>query len=389
MTKTKATEDFNKCERANLGLLSSHPNNPTVFEYQPSATNFTFQYFSSVIFPTENDESTEKRRTLDHCINRLQTSNLPGIEHAINYLHHKYRNNLATTTIKQACNVVISFLSFCSKAGVRSIQEISRQDIEAYVENAQDRGLKVLGIRSSLTSIYTFLRFLIDQGILLPDILYKKIHLKLPELLPRAIPPEDLEKVLVLINNARDQAMILLLLRTGMRIGELLGVKVTDIILPERKIRLYLGAKNYQGRVVLFAEDADRALRRWLKERKANKAYLFYGYNKEKLSYAAARKVLRKYLIHAGLAHKGYGLHSLRHTFATDLLNAGLRLEVLQQLLGHRNIEITRRYAMMSDTTREAEYFKAMSVIEQGGRYNETHRINSELQSVFEEKKLI
>jgi integrase len=90
----------------------------------------------------------------------------------------------------------------------------------------------------------------------------------------------------------------------------------------------------------------------------------------------------------AGLSGKGYSLHSLRHTFATDMLNAGLRLEVLQQLLGHRSIEITRRYARMSDTTREVEYFRAMATIEKGGTH-EPHRINSELQKVFEEKKLV
>jgi hypothetical protein len=70
------------------------------------------------------------------------------------------------------------------------------------------------------------------------------------------------------------------------------------------------------------------------------------------------------------------------------MLNAGLRLEVLQQLLGHQSVEITRRYARMSDTTRENEYFKAMVTIENGGVY-ESHRVNSELQAVFEEKKLV
>jgi integrase len=98
--------------------------------------------------------------------------------------------------------------------------------------------------------------------------------------------------------------------------------------------------------------------------------------------------VLKQAIEAAGLSGKGYSLHSLRHTFATDMLNAGLRLEVLQQLLGHRSIEITRRYARMSDTTREVEYFRAMATIEKGGTH-EPHRINSELQKVFEEKKLV
>jgi site-specific recombinase XerD len=67
------------------------------------------------------------------------------------------------------------------------------------------------------------------------------------------------------------------------------------------------------------------------------------------------------------LGEKGYTVHCLRHTFASELLNAGMRLECLQQLMGHQDIEVTRRYARLTDRTREEEYFQAMAVIEQGG----------------------
>ena len=74
-----------------------------------------------------------------------------------------------------------------------------------------------------------------------------------------------------------------------------------------------------------------------------------------------------RYLEQAGLADKGYTLHCLRHTFASELLNAGMRLECLQQLLGHSSIEMTRRYARLTDNTRREEYFRAMAIIESGG----------------------
>ena len=74
------------------------------------------------------------------------------------------------------------------------------------------------------------------------------------------------------------------------------------------------------------------------------------------------------YITKAELTHKGYTPHTLRHTFATELLNAGMRLECLQVLLGHRNIEETRRYARLTDKTREEEYFKAMAIVEKGGQ---------------------
>jgi site-specific recombinase XerD len=256
------------------------------------------------------------------------------------------------------------------------------------VENDQDCGLKIGSVKTKLRVIYNFLRFLVDRDILPPEILQNKIQIKLPQLLPRAIPSEDIDALLAVIDKVRDRAMILLLLRTGLRIGELLNVKIVDIILPERKILIYLGAKNYQGRVAYYSEDAGTALQHWLDTRNKEKNFLFYSRSREQISYVAAWTVMRNILRKAGLSHKGYSLHSLRHTFATDMLNAGLRLEVLQQLLGHHSIEITRRYARMSDTTRETEYFKAITIIEQGAKH-EPHRVNTQLQAVFEEKKLV
>jgi site-specific recombinase XerD len=250
-----------------------------------------------------------------------------------------------------------------------------------------NRGITVGSVRTNLRALYAFVGFLVEQEVIPANILLKKIRIKPPEILPKAIPQEDIEKLLSVINNIRDRALIQLLLRTGMRIGELLNVKMSDIILPEQKILIYLGEKNYQGRVVYFSDDADQALRQWLRIRKKDNNFLFYSRTRSQLGYVSAWNIMRKYLKKADLLHKGYSLHCLRHTFATDMLNAGLRLEVLQQLLGHRSVEVTRRYARMSDITREAEYFKAMKIIEQGGCH-ESYRINSALREVFEEKKL-
>ncbi len=219
-------------------------------------------------------------------------------------------------------------------------------------------------------------------------IMERKIRLQKPEPLPKAIPAEDIGLLLDAIDNVRNRALLLLLLRTGMRIGELLEVRVSDIILQERKILLYIGEKNLIGRTVYFSEDAEQALRHWLRTRKADKEYLFYGTTREQLCYAAAWKVMKHTMKRAGLSQKKYSLHHLRHTFATEMLNSGMRIEVLQQILGHKSIEQTMRYAKLSDKTREEEYFRAMNIIEKGGSH-EPYRISNALQKVFEEKKLL
>jgi site-specific recombinase XerD len=184
--------------------------------------------------------------------------------------------------------------------------------------------------------------------------------------LPRALAPADLKRLLSVLDDVRDRAMVLVLLRTGMRIGELLNVRVSDLDLAERKIAIHEAEKNRVGRVVCISDDAICALKAWLDIRDPSKPIVFYAQGRHSMTYAGARCMFCKYLEQAALAHKGYTLHCLRHTFASELLNAGMRLECVQPLLGHSKLEVTRRYAKLTDKTREQEYFKAMAIIERG-----------------------
>jgi integrase/recombinase XerD len=170
-----------------------------------------------------------------------------------------------------------------------------------------------------------------------------------------------------MIDDTRDRALFLLLLRTGMRIGEALGLTMNDIDLKERKINIFEGEKNSMGRVVYLSNDAVFCLKRWFRLRDTEKTLVFYGKGDARLAHSTMRLHFVRYLEDAGIARKGYTIHCLRHTYASELLNAGMRLEVLQQLMGHQDIEVTRRYARLTDRTREEEYFRAMAIIEKGG----------------------
>jgi integrase/recombinase XerD len=187
--------------------------------------------------------------------------------------------------------------------------------------------------------------------------------------LPHAIDPDDARQLIRAIKQKRDKALILMLLRTGMRIGELLGTKMTNINLKEQKIMIFVSGKNQIGRVAYFSDDAKVALKAWLRNREPKSEYLFFGQKGRPLSYTAARAIFNKCLRKARLAYRGYTLHCLRHTFASEALNAGMPLESLQILLGHSNIEVTRRYAKLTDKTLEKEYFRAMSIVERGEIY--------------------
>jgi len=319
--------------------------------------------------PTQSNSSTpepaRKRTVFDHVLERLAGMDLPAKDHVETYLRHKWRANNKPKTIESSFTSIKLFLQFYGRLGKSDITQIVRSDLEAFIEHEQDRGLYISTVRTRMVSIIAFIHFLMDQDILPLSFLKRRIRIKLPDTLPRAIPSKDVRTLLRVIDDTRDRALILFLVRTGVRIGEALGLTVNDIDLAEKKVHLIAGEKNDTGRVVYLSHDALFALKRWLAIRK-NETYLFYGQNGP-LSYSAARSRFHKYLKKARLDQKGHTVHSLRHTCASELLNAGMRLEVLQQLLGHSDIEVTRRYARLTDKTREEEYFRAMAKIEKGG----------------------
>ena len=304
---------------------------------------------------------------IEHILQKLSRMELPAKEHFERYMRHKWRLNHKPKTLSSSFTSVMLFLGFYGKSGKRELGEMERIDLEAFIEHEQDRGMHISTVRTRLACIIAFLHFLMEQDVISGALLKRSIRLKLPEVLPRAMNPADVRKLLSVIDDTRDRALILLLLRTGMRIGEALGLRLNDLDIRDRKIHLFEGEKNSMGRVVYLSDDALFAIKLWLRRRDKNKEFVFYGQGNRGLCYSAGRSRFVKYLKKAGLEQKGYTVHCLRHTFASELLNAGMRLECLQQLLGHQDIEVTRRYARLTDRTREQEYFRAMAIIEKGG----------------------
>ncbi len=311
-------------------------------------------------------ETLRERSTIDRIIEKVTSMDLPGKEHVIQYMRSKWRANHKPRTLQGSFTSIMLFLQFFGRSGKTDITHLERSDLEAFIEHEQDRGMYISTVRTRMASLIAFLHFLMEQEILSPSLLKKTIRLKLPETLPRAMNPKDVKKLIGAIDNVRDRALILLLLRTGIRIGEALGLTMNAIDLAEKKIHLFQGEKNSMGRVVYLSRDALFALKRWLAVRNREAAFIFSGHHGP-LCYSAARNRFVTYLKKARLEHKGYTVHCLRHSFASELLNAGMRLEVLQHLMGHQDIEVTRHYARLTDRTREEEYFRAMAIIEKGG----------------------
>ena len=174
-----------------------------------------------------------------------------------------------------------------------------------FVEHQQDLGLTANTISVRLRGVYRFLKFLVDRGELSAAVLTRKLRIQLPKSLPRAIDPQAVRQMLSVIDHVRDRAIVLVLLRTEMRIGELLDTRLQEVDLSEQKIEIMEAQKTRVGRVVYFSEDACAALRQWLAQRSEESAYLFHGMGRPRLGYEAVRCRFVRYLSQAGLCESG------------------------------------------------------------------------------------
>jgi integrase/recombinase XerD len=185
-----------------------------------------------VVYPRYRPEE----RALHWALDRLAGWELPGKAHVEEYFRSMYRRNFRPRTYAGALTAIYDFLSGVMDSGKTCLEEITKRDIEAFIEHEQDRRLMLSTIRTKLHCVNAFLGYAIDTGVVHAEVLARRIRLKKPETLPRAMDPDDVRQFLSTIDNPRDRAMILVLLRTGMRIGELLNTKMNDLHLRDRKI---------------------------------------------------------------------------------------------------------------------------------------------------------
>ena len=142
-----------------------------------------------------SNEPLRERTTLDHVLGRLSIMDLSAKEHFEDYLRHKWRLNHRPKTMEGSFTSVMLFLRFYGGLGKAEITQIERSDLEAFIEHEQERGLYISTVRTRMVCVIAFLHFLIEQEILSPSLFKKRIKLKLPEALPRAMDPKDFFQV--------------------------------------------------------------------------------------------------------------------------------------------------------------------------------------------------
>jgi site-specific recombinase XerD len=252
---------------------------------------------------------------------------------------------------------------FAALVGDRPPKEITFRDIDRFINHQAEKGFKATTINRRLAAVMALYTYLSDDdNELVCPVLKRRHHLREPQRLPRPVPEEDLQRFFAVIESSRDRAMFVLMLRCGLRISEVANLQQADLYLEETYPRLLVHGKGSRERSVYLSPQAEGALRAYLAERpSASCDFVFLSYQFKGLSTTAIHKRLMEYRTQAGIRITA---HRLRHSFATDLLNADADVTSIQKLLGHRWLETTQVYVLANDQQVCEDYYAACQKLE-------------------------
>jgi site-specific recombinase XerD len=190
-----------------------------------------------------------------------------------------------------------------------------------------------------------------------------KVSIRLPKPLPRHLKDDQVHKFLRIITDARDRAIFMLMLRSGLRVEEVAHLTVDAVELTRNRLFVAQG-KGGKDRVVYLSKDARSALEVYLRER-ASKARRVFLVQKGPLTGTplSVRGIQKRIEYYARESKVKVSCHSLRHTMATQLLNADADISTIQDLLGHTHITTTQRYCRVSNTKVQRDYDKAIEIV--------------------------
>jgi len=282
---------------------------------------------------------------------------LVEIERFVNWVHR--RNPQARTWKDYGYDLRF----FTEAVGDRPPGEITFQDIDRFIAQQGQRGFKATTINRRLAAVMSLYIFLSEENAdLICPVLPHRHHVREPQRLPRPVQEQDLKQFFAVITSKRDRTMLLLMLRCGLRISEVAGLRLVDLYLDEDHPRLVVRGKCSRERSVYFYPQAERALRLYLAERPSTACdFVFLSYQNKGLSTTSIHKRLMRYREQAGL---NITAHRLRHSFATDLVNADAAVTSIQKLMGHRWLETTQIYMLANDKQVCEDYYAACRKLE-------------------------
>jgi site-specific recombinase XerD len=279
----------------------------------------------------------------------------------ISYRRYLKRRNYSAHTVKNYMNRLKKFVLWVDVP----LEQVNYEQVLLYIDWLIGKRLTATTINCHLFCISGFYQYLhYEKGLKTVNPVKKRSTLRVPKPLPRHVKDEELSLFFKVVKGFRDRAIFMLMLRCGLRVEEVAHLKLPAIDLKRRSL-IILQGKGGKSRVVYLSKDAYDALVAYLKVRKANKTQELFlvekgVYKGQSISVRGIQKRMEYYARKAGVP---ISCHQLRHTMATQMLNADAQLETIQDLLGHNWVTTTQRYCKVSNMKVKRDYYKAMEVV--------------------------
>jgi site-specific recombinase XerD len=281
----------------------------------------------------------------------------------IRYRRFLKRMNISPNTVKNYLNGLKLFVIWLDVP----IEETTYRKIVAYMDYLLGKRLKPKTVNCYLNSVCQFYHYLSDEEeVPIVNPVKKPNIMKLPRGLPKHLKEEQIEILFRNLKGPRDRAMFMIMLRCGLRVEEVANLSLGSIDL-KRRILFIQDGKGAKDRIVYISNDALAALLEYLRVRPANKVKKVFLVEKGPLTgqSISIRGIQKRMEYYANKTDLRISCHHLRHTMATQMLNADTDLSTIQDLLGHNSIRTTQRYCRISNPKVRRDYFKAMEVIMQ------------------------
>ncbi len=281
----------------------------------------------------------------------------------IRYRRFLKRMNISPNTVKSYLNGLKLFVIWLDVP----IEETTYRKIIAYMDYLLGKRLKPKTINCYLNSVCQFYHYLAEEEeVPIVNPVKKPNIMKLPRGLPKHLKEEQIKILFENLKGPRDRAMFMMMLRCGLRVEEVAHLSLGSIDL-KRRILFIQGGKGAKDRVVYISNDALTALLEYLRVRPTNTVKKVFLVEKGPLTgqSISIRGIQKRMEYYARRTNLKISCHHLRHTMATQMLNADTDLSTIQDLLGHNSIRTTQRYCRISNPKVRRDYFKAMEVIMQ------------------------
>ena len=271
----------------------------------------------------------------------------------------KFDLRLSDNTVKSYNNDLNKYLNFLSKnKKIKSLDSIQYEDIRKYIVFLTKKNQRPSSINRNISSIKKFHLYLLDNEIISHNASELIESQKNRRNFPDTLSVHEIEKILNSIGNVsiidiRDSSILALLYSSGIRVSELVNLELSNIFLDQDYIKII--GKGKKERLVPIGLKAKKKLIYYIEKSRKNintihsKGYIFLSYRSKQLTRMAIFNIIKKYTLLADISKK-VSPHTFRHSFATHMLEGGADLRIVQELLGHENINTTEIYTHLHRT---------------------------------------